>query len=264
MQESNLFSEPRLIQYLETRTSRGMLSKGWYEHKGKLLLVKGNGDIGGYEPQSEVLVSNLLDILGIPHVKYWLEPASKYPQIKTFNKNDYVSVCESYLTDDMISVATFYNYNAAVNQSLRPRDMWSDLLSHSAPIVQDTCQMLHIDAIVGNQDRHLNNWDIVKYRNGEVKVAPMFDFGASLLAWEDIKYSDFSRGISPDKAKPFRELHSKQIQLISRVYSQELYRPTLMLEWEEISESTLQTLGSKRATAVINSLRNRLEVYVDV
>ena len=83
-----------LVNKLETRTSRGMLSKGWYEdNKGRLLLVKGNGDVGGYEPQSEVLVSNLLTLLGISHVEYWLESSYNFPDIKTFGENKWVSVC---------------------------------------------------------------------------------------------------------------------------------------------------------------------------
>lgn len=252
---------------LETRTSRGMLSKGWYEdNEGSLLLVKGNGDVGGFEPQSEVLVSNLLDLLNIPHVKYWLEPSCRFPDIKTFNDNEWVSVCETYMSDDVIEVITFCNYVDALSRMNGKRyikDYWSELLKLDNDLQKEVFLMLHIDAIVGNQDRHLNNWDLIRYSDS-IKMAPLFDFGASLLSWENKLYSDYSRGISPDKAKPFRDLHSKQIQLLSKYYSNNLNKPNLFDSWVYLSIETLNTFDDRRRNAVCNYFKNRLEVYGNV
>ena len=47
-------SDIQLVEKRETRTSRGMLSKGWYRVDGQLVMVKGNSiteaGTAGYEP----------------------------------------------------------------------------------------------------------------------------------------------------------------------------------------------------------------------
>ena len=61
----------QLVEKRETRTSRGMLSKGWYHVDEQLVMVKGNSiteaGTAGYEPYSEVLASLIAQVLGLPH-----------------------------------------------------------------------------------------------------------------------------------------------------------------------------------------------------
>lgn len=78
-------------------TSKGLLSKGWFNINGKICLVKGNLD--WHEPYSEVLASNLAEVLGLRHITYWLEPASIFSSIKTYYNCEHVSVCEKYELD---------------------------------------------------------------------------------------------------------------------------------------------------------------------
>lgn len=55
----------QLVEKRETRTSRGMLSKGWYRVDDQLVMVKGNSiteaGTAGYEPYSEVMDEELTD-----------------------------------------------------------------------------------------------------------------------------------------------------------------------------------------------------------
>lgn len=44
---------------------------------------------------------------------------------------------------------------------------------------KEVAQMIMFDALIGNQDRHCENWGIIIGRNGE-RFAPIFDNGASL------------------------------------------------------------------------------------
>jgi len=42
--------------------------------------------------------------------------------------------------------------------------------------------MFVIDALIGNDDRHFNNWGILEKRDGSLVFAPIYDCGASLAA----------------------------------------------------------------------------------
>ena len=57
----------QLVEKRETRTSRGMLSKGWYHVDDQLVMVKGNSiteaGTAGYEPYSEVMASLIAQVL---------------------------------------------------------------------------------------------------------------------------------------------------------------------------------------------------------
>lgn len=89
-------SNIQLVEKRETRTSRGMLSKGWYRVDGQLVMVKGNSiteaGTAGYEPYSEVMASLIAEVLKLPHVEYSLMPARLFPDIQTYSC-DVVSVC---------------------------------------------------------------------------------------------------------------------------------------------------------------------------
>ena len=93
----------QLVEKRETRTSRGMLSKGWYHVDDQLVMVKGNSiteaGTAGYEPYSEVMASLIAQVLGLSHVEYALMPAKLFPDIQTYSC-DVVSVCPKFTTDD--------------------------------------------------------------------------------------------------------------------------------------------------------------------
>ena len=65
----------QLVEKRETRTSRGMLSKGWYHVDDQLVMVKGNSiteaGTAGYEPYSEVMASLIAQVLGLPDYNAW-------------------------------------------------------------------------------------------------------------------------------------------------------------------------------------------------
>lgn len=90
----------QLVEKRETRTSRGMLSKGWYHVDDQLVMVKGNSiteaGTAGDEPYSEVMASLIAQVLGLLHVKYALMPAKLFPDIQTYSC-DVVSVCPLFV-----------------------------------------------------------------------------------------------------------------------------------------------------------------------
>jgi len=209
-----------LISKLETKTSNGVLSKGWYSINGEMCLVKGNSynpkkRMFGYEPFSEVIASRLAIALGLNSVRYDIMYAKLFPEITCYDI-DYVSVCKNYLSESAMSYK-FLKYC----KTLEKRNFinyWQWI--HETGIFDLTFiyTMLLFDAFIGNEDRHLNNWDIIKERD-KTYFAPLIDFGASLLAWRSdveleriVNMSDTSIGY--DNAKPFKDSHMEQVKLI--------------------------------------------------
>lgn len=79
-------------------------------------------------------------------------------------------------------------------------------------------QNLYLDAIILNEDRHLNNLGIIK-GDGYYRLAPVFDNGLSLLSdlkWYDI-YEPIEKNMHLVKAKPFSSRFDKQIKELNKM-----------------------------------------------
>jgi hypothetical protein len=57
----------------------------------------------------------------------------------------------------------------------------TDLIRDKAGIMDRFWDMFVVDALLGNYDRHLDNWGVLS-RNGELSFAPIYDCGSSLGA----------------------------------------------------------------------------------
>lgn len=197
----------QLVEKRETRTSRGMLSKGWYRVDDRLVMVKGNSitetGTAGYEPYSEVMASLIAQVLGLPHVEYALMPAKLFPDIKTYSC-DVVSVCPKFTTDDeqLYHFADLADAHfLASGRAASPEALFQyavELYGKKWPY-----QMLAFDAFIGNEDRHENNFDVI-VRDGKKYAPPIYDNGGSLLAWAtDEELTDTKLRYQFDKSKPF-------------------------------------------------------------
>lgn len=255
-------SNIQLVEKRETRTSRGMLSKGWYRVDGQLVMVKGNSKTeagtAGYEPYSEVMASLIAQVLDLPHVEYALMPAKLFPDIKIYSC-DVVSVCPRFITDDeqLYHFADMADAHfLASGQAASPDALFQYAVELYGK--QWLYQMLTFDAFIGNEDRHENNFDVV-VRNGANCAPPIYDNGGSLLAWAtDDELTDTKLRYQFDKAKPFRSRHAQQIKLVDE--------PVLPVrDLDELYQKIIQSispilalLSEKRASAIRQYLKYRL------
>lgn len=205
----------QLLDKQMTHTSNGVLSKGVYLKDGRCVLVKGNSkslisDVIGYEPYSEVIASIIADMLEIPCVHYWLEPAENYPEINV-HKIPYVSVC-----------SILNKQNAVLLHMAEYLEMNFVQKADYIHTVEETMgieyfnKMLLFDAFIGNEDRHLNNIDLWYCTDNTVVPAPLMDNGASLLSWHSstcINNSKLYKGV--DDCKPFFKYHRQQVTLVT-------------------------------------------------
>ena len=260
-------SSIQLIEKQETRTSRGVLSKGWYCIEGKTFMVKGNSiteaGTAGYEPYSEAMASLIAQVLKLPHVEYTLMPSQFFPDIKTYSC-DVVSVCPRFTTDNerlyhFADVADSYCFSHGLTASKENRFQYAIKLYGKKWLYQ----MLVFDAFIGNADRHENNFDIIiQSRQTDaplIYAPPIYDNGGSLLAWAmDEELIDTKLHYQFDDAKPFRSRHAQQIKLIDE--------PVIPVrDLDELYQEIIQTispilglLSEKRASAIRQYLKYRL------
>ena len=260
-------SSIQLIEKQETRTSRGTLSKGWYQVDDQLVMVKGNSiteaGTAGYEPYSEVMASLIAQVLKLPHVEYTLMPAQFFPDIKTYSC-DVVSVCPRFTTDNerlyhFADVADSYCFSHGLTASKENRFQYAIKLYGKKWLYQ----MLVFDAFIGNADRHENNFDIViQNRQTDaplIYAPPIYDNGGSLLAWAmDEELIDTKLHYQFDDAKPFRSRHAQQIKLIDEPVIPVRDLDELYQEIIQAISPILALLSEKRASAIRQYLKYRL------
>lgn len=152
-------------------TTNGMLPKAWRRKEGKVLLYKG-GTSGlantGKKPYSEFYAAQVAEAMGIPHVTYGL---SKW-------RGQLCSTCELFTSKDV----SFVPASTLINTSKISKIIdWYD--DHGWK--NDLADMLVLDAIIRNTDRHLGNFGFLvdNHTNQLLRPAPVFDNGLSLYCY---------------------------------------------------------------------------------
>lgn len=251
-----------LVKKNATKTSRGILSKAWYKIDGKLCLVKGNSvdanGVIGQEPYSEVMASNMAKVLHYNHLEYFLMDAKLFPDVKVHILK-HVSVCEYYIPKDF-KVVSYYNYIIA-KLGFEPEDYF-EAYKKFLP-VKPLFKMLFFDALIGNEDRHLSNFDILLGLDGTETLAPLYDHGASLLAWHGRRELGLAGKEGRfDSAKPFRTTHNVQIKLITELLFPQTDLTVLYKKLIKCVEPVFDFLPEYRTEAIKDYLHWRMK-YIE-
>ena len=188
-------------------TSDGQLIKKWKIADGKRVLIKGGSNPYQQEPLCEVIASGIAERLCIPHTKYTLLWEHEKP----------FSVCQDFITSETELVSAYQ-----IMQSRKKPNALSDYEFYLncaeqlgvKNIREQTEKMIVLDFLIGNEDRHFNNFGLI--RNAVtlewIGVAPIFDCGTSL--WYNTQES-LIKPLSPNlPAKPFKKTHREQIKLV--------------------------------------------------
>ena len=227
-----------LVDKWTTRATNGIVSKAIYKSEdGKLLFVKGNSEYGSKEPLSEYLASKLFKLF-LPTVDYSLDDADKYPDI-VVKRYDFVSVCEK-LPYNITPLCRQVEYD--IEHTWADEEDIINFINEEKLNKEHLIRVLILDALIGNTDRHWNNFDI-RNNNGVLVWAPALDFGASLLSnIEDYELSDDLVKL-PDSSKPFADNHVENIEVAFK-----------MLEVKD-----KEILRNVSKTEVMNTLQDSLE-----
>lgn len=187
-------------------TSDGWLKKKWKIIDNKRYLIKSGSSITQQEPYNEVIASIICKRLKIDHIPYKLIFHNEYPY----------SMCENFVTRDTELVSGYAIYNSYQKPNhISPYQHYIECARKlGVPDLEDSLnKMLVLDYIICNQDRHLNNFGVLRNANTleYIAPAPVFDSGTSLWYNIPIALSKKSKALS----KPFKSTHDEQIKLVT-------------------------------------------------
>ena len=199
-------------------TTDGMLKKAWVIEDKVRYLLKGGYKNEILQPFNEVLASMICDRLNFAHVPYELD----------IYKNMVVSKCPCFITKDteFIPAHQIIN-NMERHNNKEDYEEYIKLLENKG--IKDAREKIEnmyiLDFLIMNEDRHLNNFGIIRDVNSLewLDVAPIFDNGQSLNIQD---FNDDEIVISGNgrffyEVKPFTEI-IKNIEDIKRIDASKL------------------------------------------
>lgn len=176
-------------------TSNGQLKKVWIKKDNENYLYKGAGTIHNFEPINEVLASKICKILEVPYVEYTIDV------IQSKRQDTVVSICKCAINKDeeIIPAHSILTERASeVQKNMNDYNLYLEILkSHNVPNAEEYLQKMFIlDYIILNEDRHLNNFGVIRdVNNLEWKrICPIFDTGRSMNTNVTTSYWDFEEG----------------------------------------------------------------------
>ena len=187
-------------------TSDGYLKKRWKIIDGKRCLLKAGSQPFMQQPFNEVIASSIAARLGIAHVPYRLVWDEGIPY----------SVCEDFITPD---TELFSAWRVMQTQK---KDNSTSVYQHyinccetlGVPGIPGALdRMIVLDYIIANEDRHQNNFGLI--RNADtlewLGPAPIFDSGSS-LGYDKLPGQIASGRLT--ECKPFKKSHEEQLLLV--------------------------------------------------
>ena len=194
-------------------TTDGMLKKAWIIEDGVRYLLKSGYKNELLQPFNEVLASEICKRLHFSHVPYFLD----------IYKDTVVSKCPCFITKDTEFVSAHQiMFHMKKFGNMKDYEEYIKVLeNHGIKDARIKMENMYIlDFLIMNEDRHLNNFGIIRDVNTLqwVDVAPIFDNGQSL----NIKYYDedeihlFGEGRFFYEVRPFDEM-IKVVKDIKRI-----------------------------------------------
>jgi hypothetical protein len=187
-------------------TSDGWLKKKWKIMNGKRYLVKAGSAAFYQEPYNEAIASLIMKKLDIDHIPYHVFVEAELPY----------SVCENFVTKETELVSAWYvmqDFKKPNHLSLYEHYVMCCEKHGLKSAREEIDKMIVIDYLVANEDRHQNNFGLIR----DVKtlkfigMAPIFDTGSALWFDQPTHIMGSSRTLD---CKPFKKNHHDQLKLV--------------------------------------------------
>lgn len=204
----------------------GMLKKLWYQEKGENYLLKGANSIYNLEPINECLATKIGNIIGLNCVQYSLK------EIKGKRTQQLVSVCKDIVGENEHIVSSYSLILGFPEIKIEDYSSYIEFVEDELDILNAREQiekMLMLDYIMLNEDRHLNNFGVLRDSNTLkwIKICPVYDTGRSMNTAIAKEYWDFNDG----------ELRSFTGEVVNTDYLENLiYTPITVRMISELKE----------------------------
>lgn len=234
-------------------TSDGCLKKRWKIVNGKRCLLKSGSTPFMQQPFNEVIASIIMYRLNIPHVPYSVifdEDGQPY------------SICEDFITGNTELVSAWRVMQA--NKKRSDVSVYQHYINCCElyginNIVHAIDQMIVVDYIIANEDRHQNNFGLVRDANTLewLYPAPIYDSGSSL------GYDKLTNQILSGKTiecKPFKKTHEEQLNLVTSFDWIDFGAlKGINRDIKKVFENAGEYIDGDRANAIISSVESRIE-----
>ena len=188
-------------------TCDGNLRKRWAILDGNRCLIKAGSPPFQQQPFGEVIAARIAERLGIPHIPYTVIWDEGLPY----------SVCEDFVTPNTELIPAWW-----VMQTQK-KDNQTSVYRHyrncceKLGIPNVACaldQMLVLDYLIANEDRHFNNFGLLRDPDTLewLGPAPIYDSG-SCLGYD--KLTPQIRSGAGITCKPFKRTHQDQLRLVT-------------------------------------------------
>lgn len=262
--EASLSKNSRVItneKSLKTpnNTTDGMLKKAWIIENGTRYLLKDGYKNELLQPFNEVLASEICRRLGFNHVPYTID---------TY-KDTIVSKCPCFINKDT-ELITCYQIKNDMKRYGNEEDYIKVLEKNGIESARIKLENMYIlDFLIMNEDRHLNNFGIIRDVNTLkwLDVAPIFDNGQSLK----IEYYDEEELHISGEGRLFYEIKSfdeiiKVVKDLNRIAFSKLDG---IVEWFDESLHKYQYLTKfsdtriNRFCIILNRQINKLKKLIE-
>ena len=200
--EASLSLNSKIIKKEESlktpnNTTDGMLRKAWIIENGTRYLLKGGYKNEILQPFNEVLASMICERLGFSYVPYTID---------TY-KDMVVSKCPCFINKDTELITAYQikndmdRYDTEEDYEMYIKRLEENGIKNAREMMEN---MYILDFLIMNEDRHLNNFGIIRDVNTLkwVSVAPIFDNGMAL----NIAYYDEEEVVISGQGRLFYEV----------------------------------------------------------
>lgn len=170
---NELDSSTKISLISPNNTTDGRLKKTWVIENGKRYLLKGGFKNEVMQPFNEVLASMICERLGFDHVCYTLDVVN----------DKVVSKCECFINTDTELIPAHQILQGLIEKENAYEEYIKILEGKGINNVREKLEnMFILDYLILNEDRHLNNFGIIRDVNTLkwIDIAPIFDNGQSL------------------------------------------------------------------------------------
>ena len=170
---SDLGSNTKINLVSPNNTTDGRLKKTWIIENNKRYLLKGAYKNEVMQPFNEVLASMICERLGFNHVTYTIDIIN----------DKIVSKCECFINSNTELISAYQVLHSNIEKENAYFEYIKILEKEGISNVQDKLEnMFILDYLILNEDRHLNNFGVIRDVNTLkwLDIAPIFDNGQSL------------------------------------------------------------------------------------